>query len=219
MALTLQDKACKTNEKGWFFVYELVIYDDLINTYEPIVIGGTTYYKVHTDDSPRTAIFRFNLNDLDKSHEWQLGGTISVSPPPNATIQDPIIFRQVFYPGGQPVTVFRETGIEFYGVGGFASQAEKDASYQRAANSELLDYRFIFCPQEDEIEWEVGDCDCPDKTKQQPANQDSPYQSEWSDRSWADSNAGARGFCKHEYASYKYVGDPQPQPPLPESEV
>lgn len=221
MALTLQDKACKAGEKGWFFVYELVIYDDIrVYKQEPVVQpGGFTYYKTYSDDYPRTVKLRLNLNDSDKSHKWQLGGTISTPPASTDLVQSPILFRQIFYPGGTPITVFRESGITFREIGGFAPESEKNASAQRSANSELLDYRFLYCPQEDEEEWQVGDCNCPDKTKQQPANQDSPNPSEWSDRSWVDSDAGARGHCLHEYASYKYVGKPQPQPPLPESEV
>jgi hypothetical protein len=59
---------------------------------------------------------------------------------------------------------------------------------------------------------EVGECNCPDKTKKQQGTTNSPYPSEWSDRNWQDSDAGTRGHCKHEYASYNAVGDPLPEP-------
>lgn len=217
MALTPQDKACKVNEKGWIFIYELAIYDQ-IRQVNAIPLQDN-YWLYIFDDFPRTVKTRISLNDTDKSHKWQLGGT--TTGPSNDTVHSQFVYRQIFYPGGTPVTAFRETGFTFTPSSPQAYQGNGYSfpAYTAAADSELLDYRFIFCPQEDETEWEVGDCSCPDKTKQQPANQDSPNPSEWSDRSWVDSNAGARGYCKHEYASYKYVGKPQPQPPLPESEV
>lgn len=223
MPLNLQDKGCKTGEKGWVFVYELAIYNGqerLVSTQQ--VSPG--YFKyTYIQGLPTIEKKRIVLNDQDKSHQWRLGGTkltpFSTTTPSGETFNAPLVDRLIEYEGGTPQIAYRETSPKYtwQRVGGDIALKEQD--YELSSPGELLDYRFIFCPQEDEIEWEIGDCDCPDKTKQQPANQDSPNPSEWSDRSWVDSQAGARGHCLHEYASYKYVGKPQPQPPLPESEV
>lgn len=63
-------------------------------------------------------------------------------------------------------------------------------------------------------------CNCPDKTKKQPALSGSPWASERRDRNWSASRAGTRSHCKHEIASYAAIGLPLPTPndrpaPLP----
>lgn len=224
MVLSREDKSCKPGEKGWVFVYELAIHNTapIRTQYNQLAPGY--WESIFIEGLPTVTKNRMILNDLDKSHDWQIGGTTST---PNSKTCDgtftsfnvPLVKRFIEYPGGTPRYVFDETGPLYIWLEYSNDYGSINNRCKVSSPNEILDYRFIFCPQEDEEEWIVGDCDCPDKTKQQPANQDSPYQSEWSDRSWVDSDAGARGFCKHEYASYKYVGKPQPQPPLPESEV
>lgn len=224
MVLNREDKACKSGEKGWVFVYELAIYKGptILIEKTPSPVNPAYFDQTFSEGLPTFEKRRKTLNDLDKSHEWELQGTTSIPRTLNG-LSCPIIHRLIGYPGGTSVVAFEESspnGVWLFKSYYINPSENKDPSEHKVGSlSELIDYRFIFCPQKNEIEWEVGDCDCPDKTKQQKANQDSPNPSEWSDRSWVDSDAGARGHCKHEYASYKYVGDPQPQPPLPESEV
>lgn len=44
-------------------------------------------------------------------------------------------------------------------------------------------------------------CSCPDFTKKAPKNPNSPYLNEEIDRNWSLSQAGAKGWCKHIWAS------------------
>jgi hypothetical protein len=57
-----------------------------------------------------------------------------------------------------------------------------------------------------------GECNCPDSTKMQEANPRSPWHSERRLRSFANSNAGADGFCKHEVSARFYFKVPLPEP-------
>lgn len=57
-------------------------------------------------------------------------------------------------------------------------------------------------------------CTCPDATRRQERRPDSPYPSEWSDRDWGDSDAGAPvdevtgvAWCKHAIAVAMYRGE------------
>lgn len=203
------DKECLEEEKGWVLIIEAVVFDQNQINREEKYGAGQNYTAYFFGEIPRTIKLRVKLNDKDFTHEWSLLGTVNV--PGSDGVHTFFRWRTAGYSGGTPINVFRETGGVYTPTSPVGYSGNPSAvSY---SDARIVDYAFIYCSNwECSYEYIVGDCDCPDKTKQQLASQDSPNPSEWSDRSWVDSEAGARGHCKHEFAAYNYVEDPLPEP-------
>lgn len=205
MALTANDKRCLPEEKGWYLFMETAIYDrfNIEKALEPF----PSYVILSFSElPPRIEKRRIWLKDLNFSHEWKILGTETVPNPPFFNY----VYRLAGYEGGTPIRIFLESGLFYLSVDSYIDSQDVRTPF---SPSRILDYEFVFCSEwECSYEYTVGMCDCPDKTKQQLASQDSPNPSEWSDRSWVDSEAGARGHCKHEFATYNYVEDPLPEP-------